>query len=106
MQGLVIKVRPGQLVSSTQGRDTGRYYLVLSSLDDHFVEVTDGEYRGIEKPKRKNVRHLKIWPIVSESMAEKLAGNIRLTNNDIMSSLAEMQRSIQEEPLLKGKEVG
>lgn len=93
--GLVTQVRPGQLVSSSQGRDTGRYYLVLSSLDDHFVEVTDGEYRGIEN-----------MACYFRIDGAKTSQKVRLTNDEIMSSLAEMINSIQEEPLLKGKEVG
>lgn len=103
---MLIQVRAGQLVSSTQGRDTGRYYLVLSNLDGNIVEVTDGEYRGIEKPKRKNLKHLKVWPAVSEPLAEKLSQKVKIKNDELMSYLAELIKSIQEEPLLKGKEVG
>lgn len=53
VQGLVDEVRPGQLVSSTQGRDAGRYYLVLGESEDGFVLVTDGEYRGLRNPKKR-----------------------------------------------------
>ncbi|AEF93138.1 ribosomal protein L14E [Desulfotomaculum nigrificans CO-1-SRB] len=96
MQGLVEEVRPGQLVSSTQGRDAGRYYLVISSLGDNFVLVTDGEFRGVEKPKKKNLKHLKIWPMVSEKMQDKLAAQSKLTNSEVSSYLADMLSSIQE----------
>jgi len=106
VQGLVDEVRPGQLVSSTQGRDAGRYYLVLNCLDDNFVLVTDGEFRGVEKPKRKNLKHLKVWPALDSTIAEKLSGTGKVTNAEISSGLAELIKNVQEEPLLKGKEVG
>ncbi|WP_459906993.1 KOW domain-containing RNA-binding protein [Desulfotomaculum defluvii] len=96
MQGLIEEVRPGQLVSSTQGRDVGRYYLVVNVLGNSFVTVTDGEYRGIEKPKRKNIKHLKFYQLYSEVIGTKLAAQIKITNADIMSEMAEMIRKLQE----------
>ncbi|AQS57985.1 50S ribosomal protein L14 [Desulforamulus ferrireducens] len=95
MQGLVDEVRPGQLVSSTQGRDTGRYYLVVSKSEDGFILVTDGEYRGIEKPKKKNPKHLKFWPQFSEKMAERLANKSKVTNAEIMAEIGELLRLLQ-----------
>lgn len=103
---MVEEVRPGQLVSSTQGRDAGRYYLVLALIEDGFVLVTDGEYRGVENPKKKNRKHLQFWPLASEMLAGKLADDCKVTNDDIMSERADLMKQVQEEPLLKGKEVG
>ena len=103
---MVNEVRPGQLVSSTQGRDEGRYYLVLSKTDDGYVLVTDGEYRGVENLKKKNPKHIKIWPQTSERLAASLADQVKVTNTEILSELAMMIKAIQEVPLLKGKEVG
>ncbi|MCL5935276.1 MAG: RNA-binding protein [Bacillota bacterium] len=102
MQGLVDEVRPGQLVSSTQGRDAGRYYLVLGESEDGFVLVTDGEYRGTEKPKKKNPKHLKVWPLASEELRTRLADQGKVTNAEILSALSELITKLQEEPLLKG----
>lgn len=93
---MVDEVRPGQLVSSTQGRDTGRYYLVVSNFEDNFILVTDGEYRGIENPKKKNPKHLKIWPHLSETFAQKLAEKSKVTNTEIMSELGELIKMVQE----------
>lgn len=103
---MVDEVRPGQLISSTQGRDTGRYYLVLAKSEDGYVLVTDGEYRGVDNPKRKNPKHIKTWPQTSEHIAESLVDQAKVTNADILSELAKMIKVIEEVPLLKGKEVG
>ncbi|AEG58617.1 KOW domain-containing RNA-binding protein [Desulforamulus ruminis] len=102
---MVDEVRPGQLVSSTQGRDAGRFYLVLDK-SDLFVMVTDGKFRGLEKPKKKNLKHLKIWPLVAENLAHKLAEESKVSNSEIVEMLKDLTGSLEEEPLLKGKEVG
>lgn len=93
---MVDEVRTGQLVSSTQGRDKGRYYLVVSKSEDDFILVTDGEYRGIEKPKKKNLKHLKIWPHHSEGISRRLAEKSKVTNAEIMLEIGELMKLAQE----------
>ncbi|GAV24666.1 hypothetical protein ciss_05990 [Carboxydothermus islandicus] len=53
------KLRPGQVVLSTAGRDCGNFYIIYRIINDRYVEVVDGQHRRIENPKKKNVRHLK-----------------------------------------------
>ena len=48
----------GQLVTSRQGRDLGRKYVVVQFYDDNHVAVADGLVRRTSRPKRKNVKHL------------------------------------------------
>ena len=43
---------PGRVVISTQGHDAGRWYAVMSVLDDRFVTLCDGETRKLAKPKK------------------------------------------------------
>jgi len=50
----------GQLVTSRQGRDLGRKYVVVQFYDDNHVGVADGLVRKVSCPKRKNVKHLVI----------------------------------------------
>ncbi|HHT01323.1 MAG TPA: RNA-binding protein [Firmicutes bacterium] len=59
------RVVPGQLVTSRAGRDEGQAYLVLRVLDESFVLVADGAKRPLAKPKRKNIRHLNVYPMVA-----------------------------------------
>ena len=55
---------PGRVVLSTQGRDAGRYFVVLSVIDEQFVLMADGLTRKIAHPKKKKVKHLRPKPIV------------------------------------------
>jgi len=49
----------GSKVISKAGRDEGRTFLVIESLDEEYVLLSDGDTRKMEKPKKKKRRHLK-----------------------------------------------
>ena len=48
----------GQLVTSRAGRDSGRKYVVIGFDESGYVLVADGMIRKINRPKRKNIKHL------------------------------------------------
>lgn len=52
-----MEVVKGQLVSSRQGRDTERVYVVVGSEGERLL-LCDGDKRTLEKPKKKNRLHL------------------------------------------------
>ncbi|MBQ3705526.1 MAG: KOW domain-containing RNA-binding protein [Clostridia bacterium] len=54
----------GRVVLSTQGRDRGRYFLVLENLGSERVAVADGRTHRLANPKKKNIRHLQAKPNV------------------------------------------
>ena len=54
---------PGRVVISTQGHDAGRWYAVVSVLDDRSVLLCDGNTRKLAKPKKKQVKHLTALPL-------------------------------------------
>jgi len=78
----------GRIVTSTAGRDKGQIFVVVGRLDHRYVLVSDGEKRPLDRPKKKNVRHLQVH---QARMAE-------LSNRDIRSILGKYQRQAQNEP--------
>lgn len=50
-------MKKGQIVLSKAGRDCGSYLIVHSVTNDG-IYVVDGKERPVEKPKRKNSKHL------------------------------------------------
>lgn len=46
------------VVASRAGRDAGDRYVVVGTAGDDMVLVADGRRRPLERPKRKNVKHL------------------------------------------------
>ena len=54
---------PGRVVISTQGHDAGRWYAVISVLNEREMLLVDGETRKLAKPKKKQVKHLRALPL-------------------------------------------
>ena len=48
----------GRIVCSKAGRDKD-YFLVVVKTEGEYVYVSDGKERPLERPKRKNIKHLK-----------------------------------------------
>ena len=78
---------PGRVVLSTQGRDEGRYFIVLEVIDEQFVLMADGLTRKIAHPKKKKVKHLRPKPIVVNVDGSTLP-NKHLQDSDLRAALA------------------
>lgn len=50
-------VTKGQIVRSKNGRDAEKF-LVVVGFCDGFVLLSDGKERPLERPKRKNIKHI------------------------------------------------
>lgn len=74
----------GQVVRSTAGRDRDRYMLVVG-FDSQCVLLCDGKQRPLEKPKRKNPRHLAATKLKLSAGADK-------TNRSLAGALAALRR--------------
>ncbi len=48
----------GQVVKSKSGRDKDRIFLVFEILDSDYVTIVNGSLRGVERPKKKKIKHL------------------------------------------------
>ena len=70
----------GQIVCSKKGRDKD-YFLVIVSESKDYVFVCDGKERPLERPKKKNVKHLSFTSTVLEADCFK-------TNKQLRKSLA------------------
>ncbi len=77
------QIKLGQLVCSKRGRDRGKYYLVLEIRDDKFVYLVDGEKRGMDNPKQKNIKHLKLYPAVAGDLAQQWEAGQNPGNNEV-----------------------
>ena len=79
---------PGRVVLSTQGRDEGRYFVVLKVIDEQFVLMADGLTRKVDHPKKKKVKHLRPKPIVVNVDGSMLP-NKHLQDSDLRRYLRE-----------------
>ncbi len=79
----------GQVVYSKAGRDAGRKFILVGTVDEAYVLVSDGDLRRIEKPKKKKVKHLELTDEVLEPLSEKLNSKIKVSNAEIRKALAD-----------------
>lgn len=94
-----LPIETGRVVLSRQGRDEGRYFVILQVLDDSFVLMADGLTRKLEHPKKKKIIHLKPKPVCMVTLTS-LAETNQLKNSDLRSFLKENGFGI-EQPLCK-----
>lgn len=80
-------LRPGRVVVSLAGRDRGRRMVILKVLDDRFVLVADGSYRTVNRPKRKNARHLRVHGGIDEGVARDTFAGRAVTDKAIREAL-------------------
>ncbi|MGI6129291.1 MAG: RNA-binding protein [bacterium] len=80
-------IRLGQLICSQAGRDRGRYYLVVGHQGDRRVQVVDGHYRPVKKPKAKNVAHIKPIGRVALDVNQQLSNGGHVTDELIRTAL-------------------
>ena len=68
----------GQIVCSKSGRDKG-YFMVVVKEDEKFVYVCDGKERPLERPKRKNAKHLQLTGKVLDENSYKTNKSLKKT---------------------------
>lgn len=74
----------GCFCRSLTGHDKGSIYVIVDNKPN--ILVCDGRIRTLEKPKRKNPKHLEILEYRDEMLEQKFADN-RLHNEDIKYSI-------------------
>ncbi len=80
-------VEIGRLVLSTAGRDKDRIFMILDIIDKQYVYIVDGDLHTKEKPKKKKLKHLKLYPEVLSAIADKLKEGKKVFDAEIRSAI-------------------
>lgn len=70
----------GRLVEVTRGRDRGSVGVVIRQEADRFVYVADGAKHPIDKPKKKNVLHVRSTRVLSMEVIEDVESRGQVTD--------------------------
>lgn len=85
----------GSIVLAQAGRDQDGLFFVVGQQDD-FLLLADGKNRTLEKPKRKNPRHL--CPVeldgFDHDVIRKLKEGTPVTNRELRRALAAFKEGI------------
>ena len=87
-----MKVSPGDIVYSIAGRDSGTYFVVLST-EENFAYICDGKSRKTDTPKKKKIKHLKVGFGHSEYIAQKLENGDKVTNSELRIELSSYEEN-------------
>lgn len=74
------EAKVGQMVRVLKGKDAGTAAVVVAIVDTKFVLIADGSKRKFDQPKRKNVQHLELSPVISSEVVHSLQESGRVTN--------------------------
>ncbi|MEA5015165.1 MAG: KOW domain-containing RNA-binding protein [Candidatus Limiplasma sp.] len=102
----IIPFDVGRLAVSTQGRDQGRWMVVVGSLDQEHALVADGGLRKLEKPKKKRLKHLRATPYVAREIAQALSQGKHLLNSDVRKAISAAQDAAGQAAQSQGQEGG
>ena len=87
---------PGRVVLVTQGHDAGSNCAVYQLLNDRTVTVIDGHTRTLQKPKRKNILHLRAYPLTIAVSGKGGSGGA-IADSDIRKQLKNVWEQYQQE---------
>lgn len=73
----------GQIVKSKAGRDKGKFFVVFEKIDAKYVLIVDGSLRRIDRPKKKQVKHLAKTSIISNEIRAAILNNEKISNGFI-----------------------
>ncbi|MFA5523669.1 MAG: KOW domain-containing RNA-binding protein [Tissierellales bacterium] len=77
----------GQVVRSKAGRDKGKVFVIQDVVDNEYVLIIDGDYRKLENPKKKKIRHLIVYKTVIEDLNEKFRTKQKINDAYIRKAL-------------------
>jgi len=77
----------GNYVLSKTGRDKGKYFIVLSVVNEDYVMICNGKHRSLESPKKKKIKHLKFFDEIDKEIKDKLLAKQQISDLLIENSI-------------------
>nr|WP_275901151.1 KOW domain-containing RNA-binding protein [Paenibacillus periandrae] len=100
---MVNRPQLGQLVRIIRGNDSGKYAVIINVEDQRFVWIVDGDKRRFDQPKKKNILHLELLPIVSSEVVDSMSDSGRVTNSKLRFVINKVVNQILSEAQEKGE---
>lgn len=61
----------GSVVKAKAGKDKNNFFVVTDILDEGYVLICDGKTHKLDKPKKKNIKHLQLTKTVLEIASDR-----------------------------------
>lgn len=92
----MVKIERGMLAKSLSGHDRNRLYIIIR-VEEEYVWLVDGSSRTLEKPKKKNIRHIQAVRRIPEPVKQAFESKRPLQNEHIKQIIQSESRSRQED---------
>jgi large subunit ribosomal protein L14e len=89
-------LRRGQMVRSTAGRDSGRYYLIMDLTNERLIQVADGVKHRIVKPKQKNLKHLRVTVAIAREIEAAFSAGQPVSDTQIQTAIHQLNNQLEE----------
>lgn len=83
-----------QIVRSRSGHDKDQLFCVMA-VEGSFVLLSDGKRRRVEKPKRKNIKHVQCVGEFSHPTIEKVRAGQPVGNRALRAALAAIRDEME-----------
>jgi len=87
------------VVVSKSGRDQGKAFIVIRVINERYLSISDGDLRKIERPKKKNIRHLHFTSQRADDLLDSLHKGEITANHVIKKSI----KQIIDKGLIRGE---
>jgi large subunit ribosomal protein L14e len=77
----------GRMVFSKQGHDKGKAFVVVGLVDERYVLIADGDSRKLQKPKKKQTKHLTPTPYAATELLSVIMKQAQTADSDIRKAL-------------------
>lgn len=76
----------GKLAVSKSGHDKGQLFVVIGE-DDRYLFLADGNLKSLEKPKKKNRKHVQVIKNVPKAVDDILSQSVPVKNLEIKRAI-------------------
>jgi ribosomal protein L14E/L6E/L27E len=84
----------GKLVISKAGHDKSEIFVILK-VENEYVYLMDGRYRTLNKPKKKNIKHVQGVLYIDLNLSEKNANRETIIDEDVKRAIKLYKKSIK-----------
>lgn len=82
----------GRFAESIAGHDAGTVYVILAE-DSAYMYLSDGRFRKISKPKKKNKKHIRLMnETVQEELLNRLSRKKKVFDHEIKYAIKTVSR--------------
>lgn len=91
-----MEISTGTFVKTLAGHDKGSYFFILRE-EGEYVYLVDGKIRTLEKPKRKNRKHVEAIPCDGAHPGKKLKEQERVTDEELARFIKCFKKQLRAE---------